>query len=73
MVERLNAHISFSLKLGLNANREGAALLRGQGDTVASHLKLRAGEQALARAGNIANHLVVAIPTEAAELVLQQI
>ena len=72
-VGELDAHLSFLLELSHQVARQGAALLRGQGDTVAGHLELGAGEQALARARNITNHLVVAVTAEATELVLQQV
>jgi len=73
LARELDASLRFPLELLLQVGGEGAARLGGQGDTVASNLKLGLGQQALAGAGDISNSVVVVVTTEAAELVLQQV
>ena len=73
LAKDLDTSLIFPLELLLHLAGEGTARLGGQGDTVAGELKLGFGEQALARAGDISNFVVVVVTTEAAELVLQQV
>merc|ERR1712117_400592 len=73
LAKELDAPLRFPLELLLKVAGEGAASLRGKGDTVAGKLKLGCGEQALAWAGDISKLVVVVVATEAAELVLQQV
>jgi len=73
LAKELDAPLRFPLELLLQVAGEGAASLRGKGDTVAGELKLGCGEQALAWAGDISKLVVVVVATEAAELVLQQV
>ena len=65
--------LRFPLELLLQVAGKGAASVGGKGDTVAGKLKLGAGEQTLARAGDITKLVVVIVSTEAAELVLHQV
>merc|ERR1712223_701381 len=73
LVGELGAPLCFPLELGPHMSGEGAATLRGQGNTVAGDLQLGLGEQTLAGAGDIGNLLVVVVTTEATELVFQQV
>ena len=73
LVGELDAPLSFPLQLSPQVSREGAALFRGQGNTVAGDLQLGLGEQALTGTGDISDLLVVVVTTEATELVLQQV
>ena len=73
LAKELDTPLSFPLELLLQVVGKGTASLGGKGDTVAGELKLGLGEQALARAGDISNFVVVVVTTEAAELVLQQV
>ena len=73
LAKELDTPLRFPHELLLHVVGKGAASLGGKGDTVASELKLRRGEQALARAGDISKLVVVVVTTEAAELVLQQV
>ena len=73
LAKDLDTSLIFPLELLLHLAGEGTARLGGQGDTVAGKLKLGAGEQALARAGDITKLVVVVVSTEAAELVLHQV
>ena len=69
----LDASLGLPLELLPQVAGEGAARLGGQGDTVAGQLKLGLGHQALARAGDISNFVVVVVTTETTKLVLQQV
>jgi len=73
LAEDLDTSLIFPLELLLYLVGEGTARLGGQGDTVAGKLKLGAGEQALAWAGDITELVVVVVSTKAAELVLHQV
>ena len=73
LAKDLDTSLIFPLELLLHLGGEGTARLGGKGDTVAGKLKLGAGEQTLARAGDITKLVVVIVSTEAAELVLHQV
>ena len=73
LAKDLDTSLIFPLELLLHLGGEGTARLGGQGDTVAGKLKLGAGEQTLARVGDITKLVVVIVSTEAAELVLHQV
>ena len=73
LVGELDASLRLPLELLQQLAGEGTAHLGGQRDTVASELKLRLGEQALAGARDITNLVVVVVTAEAAELVLQEV
>jgi len=73
LAKDLDTSLIFPLELLLYLVGEGTARLGGQGDTVAGKLKLGAGEQALAWAGDITELVVVVVSTKATELVLHQV
>jgi len=73
LAEDPDTSLIFPLELLLHLAGEGTARLGGQGDPVAGKLKLGAGEQALAWAGDITELVVVVVSTKATELVLHQV
>jgi len=73
LAKDLDTSLSLPLELLLHLAWEGAARLGGQRDTVAGKLKLGAGEQALAWAGDITKLVVVVVSAETTELVLHQV